>query len=251
MGHTTTDAVETHHPPRERTVSTATLARVAGLLYLLIFVTAGFGEGVVRATLVVPGDPAATAANVVASAGLFRLGVVADLVAFSADAVVAVLLYVLLRPANRPLALVAATLRLVAHPAIASLNTLNQFMALQILTRPEYQTAFDPAQRQALASLLLAAHEYGYLIAGIFFGLHLLALGALLVRSALFPSPLGVLVAIAGVGYLAESGTFLLVPAYEPVASALVVVTAVAGELTLALYLVVRGTRSPAPSGGA
>jgi hypothetical protein len=247
MRPTTTDAVEPHHPQHDRTVSPRTVARAAGLLYLLIFVTAGFGEGVVRATLVVPGDAAATAANVVAAEGLFRLGVVADLVAFAADAVVAVLLYVLLRPASRTLALVAAALRLVAHPAIASLNTLTQVMALQLLTRPEYQTAFDPAQLQALALLLLTAHGYGYLLAGIFFGLHLLALGSLLVRSDLFPSVLGVLVAVAGLGYLTESGTVLLVPAYEPVASTVVVVTAVLGELTLALYLVVRGTRSLSP----
>lgn len=214
------------------------------MLYVLIFVTAGFSEGFVRATLIVPGDATATAANIVASEGLFRLGVVSDLIAFSADALVAVLLYVLLRPVSRTLALVAAALRLVAHPAIASINMLNQFMALQLLTSSEYTTVFTPEQLNALALLLLTAHGYGYLIGGIFFGFHLIVLGYLLYRSELFSAILGGLIVLAAVGYLTESFTFLLVPAYEPIASTIVLVTAVIGEMVLALYLVVRGVRT-------
>jgi len=248
MATTTAESVESHRPRRVRTVSTRTIARVTGLLYVLIFVTAGFSEGFVRATLIVPGDATATAANILASEGLFRLGVVSDLIAFSADAVVAVLLYVLLRPVSRTLALVAAALRLVAHPAIASINTLNQFMALQLLTAPEYQSVFSPEQLHALALLLLTAHGYGYLIGGIFFGLHLFVLGYLLYRSELFPAILGVLVVLAGVGYLTESSVFFLVPTYEPIASTIVLVTAVVGEMVLALYLVVRGVRTQPPA---
>jgi hypothetical protein len=248
MATTTTDAVETHRPRPGRSVSTKTIARVTGLLYVLIFITAGFSEGVVRAAVIVPGDATATAANVVASEGLFRLGVVSDLVAFSADAVVAVLLYVLLRPVSSTLALVAAALRLVAHPAIASLNMLNQFMALQLLTDPVYTTAFTTEQLNALALLLLTAHGYGYLIGGLFFGVHLLVLGYLLYRSEMFPALLGGLVGLAAFGYLTESGTFLLVPAYEPIASTIVLVTAVVGEMTLALYLLVRGIKPQHPA---
>lgn len=218
-------------------------ARIAGLLYLVIIVTAGFSEGYVRATLLVPGDAAATAANVLASEGLFRLGIVSDLVAFSADAVVAVLLYVLLRPVNRTLALVAAALRLIAHPAIASINLLNQYAALLLLSEGEYLTAFEPAQRQALALFFLEAHGYGYLLAGVFFGLHLLVLGYLLHRSDRFPAALGVLVVVAAVGYLIESLTFFLLPGYEPIATSIVLLTAVVGEVSLALYLLVRGVR--------
>lgn len=244
MATTTAESVESQQPRRVRTVSTRTIARITGLLYVLIFVTAGFSEGFVRATLIVPGDATATAANIVASEGLFRLGVVSDLIAFSADAVVAVLLYVLLRPVSRTLALVAAALRLVAHPAIASINMLTQFMALQLLTGPEYQNVFSPEQLHALALLLLTAHGYGYLIGGIFFGFHLLVLGYLLYQSELFPAILGGLIVLAAVGYLTESFVFFLVPAFEPIASTVVLVTAVIGEMVLALYLVVRGVRT-------
>jgi hypothetical protein len=244
MATRTTDPVGATQPETTRTVSTKTIARVTGLLYVLIFVTAGFSEGFVRATLVVPGDASATAANILASEGLFRLGIVSDLIAFGTDAVVAVLLYVLLKPVSRTIALVAAALRLVAHPAIASLNMLNQFMALQVLSGPAYLSAFETEQLHALALLLLTAHGYGYLIGGVFFGLHLLVLGYLLYRSELFPAILGGLIVVAGIGYLTESFTFFLVPTYEPIASTLVVVTAVVGEMALALYLIVRGVRT-------
>lgn len=243
-----TDSVGATRTRETPPLSTKSIARLTGLLYLLIFVTAGFSEGFVRASLFVPGDATGTAANVVAAEGLFRLGIVTDLVAFSLDAVVAILLYVLLRPANRTVATLAASLRLIAHPAIASVNMLNQYMVLQVLSGEAYLSAFTPAQVDALVLLLLTAHRYGYLIAGVFFGLHLLALGYLLYKSSLFPALLGGLAGLAGVGYLTESFTFFLVPAYEPLASAIVVVTAVVGEIALALYLVVRGVRAERPA---
>jgi hypothetical protein len=248
MATTTAESVGVEQTPNKRTISTKTIARITGLLYLLIFVTAGFSEGFVRASLIVPGDATATAANIVAAEQLFRLGIASDLIAFSADAVVAVLLYVLLRPVSRTLALLAASLRLIAHPAIASINMLNQYMALQLLRGEGYLTVFSPEQIDALVLLFLTAHTYGYLIGGIFFGLHLIVLGYLLYRSSLFPAILGGLVALAAIGYLTESFTFFLVPAYEPVAATIVIVTAVVGEIALALYLVVKGVRTERPA---
>lgn len=248
MATTTTDPVGMHQSRSIRTVSTRTIARLTGVLYLLIFITAGFSEGYVRATLIVPGDATATAANIAASEGLFRLGFVSDLIAFSADAIVAVLLYVLLRPVSRTLALVAASLRLVAHPAIASINMLNHVMALQLVSGAEYLTVFEPEQLHALVLLFLTAHRVGYLIGGVFFGLHLIVLGYLLYRSDRFPAILGGLIVLAAFGYLTESFTFFLVPAYASIASTIVVVTAVIGEMALALYLVVKGVKSQPPA---
>ena len=247
MATKTTDTVGVPTTPSLRRPSIKTIARITGLLYILIFITAGFSEGFVRESMLVPGDAAATAANIAAAEGLFRLGIVTDLIAFSADAIVAVLLYVLLRPVSRTLAGMAAALRLIAHPAIASINMLNQYIALHLLSGAEYLAVFEPEQLHALVLLFMTAHSYGYLIAGIFFGLHLLVLGYLLYRSELFPAVLGGLIALAAIGYLTESFTFFLVPAYEPIASTVVLVTAVIGEMVLALYLVVKGVRTPAP----
>jgi hypothetical protein len=107
---------------------------------------------------------------------------------------------------------------------------------------------FDAEQLHALVLLFLNAHEYGYLIGGVFFGLHLFVLGYLLFKSELFPSILGVLVVFAAVGYLTESFTFFLLPEYESIASTVVILTAVVGEVSLMLYLLVKGVRMPKPT---
>ena len=227
------------------------LARITGVLYLLIILCAGFSEGAVRSVLVVPGDAAATAVNLAESEALFRLAFAADLVAFLSDLAVSVLLYVLLRPVDRTVALLAAGFRLLAHPAIAAVNLLNHFGALLLVGGAGSLASFEPGQRHALALLAMELHGYGYLIAGAFFGVHLALLAWLLVRSPLFPSVLGVLIAGAAVGYLGESFGMFLFPAHEALYTRLVTVTAVLGEVVLCLYLLLRGVRAgntPAPA---
>lgn len=227
--------------------SLRTHARIAGLLYLVIIVAAGFAEGFVRSTLVVPGDPGATASNILGAQTLFRLGLFADLVAFSADAAVAVLLYVILRSAGPTIALLAVAFRLVAHPAIASLNLLNHLGALLVLDGGGPLAGFEPAELERLALLAMDLHGYGYVIGGLFFGIHLALLGHLLHRSELFPSLLGILIAAAAVGYLFEAFAVFVVPSLEGLAGSLVVVTASVGEVSLCLYLLIRGVRPVAP----
>ena len=109
------------------------IARLSGLLYLIVIICAGFSQGYVRGTIVIPGDAAQTAQHILTQSGLFRLGLATDLIAFIADAVIAVLFYQLFKHVNQTLAMVAAALRLLAHPAIASLNLLNHFMAHEVL----------------------------------------------------------------------------------------------------------------------
>lgn len=227
-------------------------ARVAGFLYLVIFLCAGFSEGYVRSSLVVPGDATATAANITSSSWLFRVGFASDLIAFMSDAVVAVLLYTLLRPVSKTLSLLAAVFRLLAHPAIASINLLNHFVALLLISGAGYMSAFGVDQINALASLFLDAQHYGYLIAGAFFGVHCLLLGYLLFKSEYFPGILGILLGIAAVGYLAESFGNFLFPRHESIYAWIVAVPAVIGELSLCLWLLIKGVRIRQPvTGGA
>ncbi len=223
--------------------SRKTLARVAGVLYLIIIVCAGFGEGVVRSGLVVSGDPTATAQNIMASEGLFRLGFVCDLVAFMSDAVVAILLYVLLKPVSKILSLIAASFRLLAHPAIASINLLNMFMALLLVNGAGVLNAFDVDQLNALMLLSLNAHRVGYLIGGAFFGVHCVLLGVLLFKSDLFPGILGILLVLAAVGYLSESFGVFLFPAYEAILLWIVAIPAVIAEVSFCLWLLIKGVR--------
>lgn len=220
-------------------------ARIAGVLYLVIIVCAGFSEGYVRSSLIVSGDAEATVGNIIQYEGLFRLGLVSDLIAFMSDAVVAILFYLLLKPVNKPLSLVAASLRLLAHPAIGSMNLLNHYSALKVSTGGTVLMAFEAEQLQSLANLFMDFHSMGYLIAGAFFGLHCLLLGYLIYKSDLFPVYLGILLVIASIGYLTESFGTLLFPTYEELYMWMVAVSAGFAELTLCLWLLIKGERKP------
>lgn len=121
-------------------------ARLAGILYLVIIICAGFSEGYIRQSLIVPGDAGASAANIQESALLWRFGLAGDLIAFMCDVGVSILLYQLLKPVSHTLSLIAASFRLIAHPAIGSLNLLNHYLALNVLQHPGYREVFGPEQ---------------------------------------------------------------------------------------------------------
>lgn len=219
-------------------------ARTAGLLYLIVIVCAGFAEGYVRSGLIVPGDAAATAGSITASEWLYRVGFASDLVAFLCDAAIAVLLYVLLRPVSKTLSLLAASFRLLAHPAIASVNLLNHYAALLLAQEAPHAPGPGVEQMEALALVFTELHGAGYLIGGAFFGVHLLLLGYLVYHAGYLPRLLGVLLALAAAGYLVESFGSFLFPSYEAVYVWVVAVSAAVAELSLALWLAFKGIRS-------
>ena len=100
-------------------------ARLTGILYLLVILLAGFSQGYVRGTIVIPDDPQVTLTNIISSEVLFRLGLISDLLAFMIDAVISILLYQLLKSVNKTIAAIASVFRLLAHPAIGSLNLMD------------------------------------------------------------------------------------------------------------------------------
>lgn len=222
-----------HRSPR-------TLARLAGLLYLVIFVCGLFSELAVRATAVVPGDAAATAQNILANATLFRLGFVADLVMVTTDICVAVLFYVLLRPVSRTLALLAMALRLMMDTVLA-VNLLNHLDAVLMLDADGPLAAIDPGQRDALVLMSLESHQFGYLIALVFFGLHVAVLGWLFARSTFLPRALGVLLGLAAIGYLADSFMFFLIPGYDGAFSPVALAPVIIAEASVIAWLLIKG----------
>jgi Domain of unknown function (DUF4386) len=215
-------------------------AKVAGLIWLVVAIMAPFAEFFVRQRLIVPGNVAATAENIVASQSLFRAGFASDLVVFVIEVALAAVLYVLFRPVSRTLALVMSFARL-AMVTILGLNLLNMFTALQLLTSPEYTAAFEKGQLQALAFVFLNAQSSGYALGMVFFGLHLAVLGYLVYRSGFLPRLLGILMVVSAFGYLANSFTGFLVPQYAERLAVVVVVTALIGELPLTLWLLIKG----------
>ncbi|MEQ8706842.1 MAG: DUF4386 domain-containing protein [Phaeodactylibacter sp.] len=219
------------------------LARITGLLYLIVIICAGFSQGYVRGSVMVPGDAAGTALNILEEGSLFRLGLAADLIAFTADAVIAVLFYQLFRPVSPTLSMVAAALRLLAHPAIASLNLLNHYMAQHVLESKDWALSHSPEQLYDWSLLFMDAHRAGYLIAGALFGLHCLLLGILIYRSDLIPKAFGVLMSLAGITYLMETFGVFLFPGNDAWLALLVGGAAALGEVSLMVYLLVRGVR--------
>jgi len=230
----------TDMPDRAIGQSPQVYAKVAGLIWVIIAIMAAFAEFFVRQSLIVPGDAAATAENIVASQSLFRAGFASDLVVFVIDVVLAAVLYVLFRPVSQILALVMSLARL-AMAAILGLNMLNMLTALQLLTGAEYAAAFEKGQLQALALVFLNAQSSGYAIGMVFFGLHLATLGYLVYRSGFLPRILGIMMVVSALGYLADSFTGFLVPQYAGTLAVVVVVTAIIGELPLALWLLIKG----------
>jgi hypothetical protein len=211
-------------------------ARMAGWLYLAIAVLSAFGLVYVPSLLVVPGDAAATAYNIVASESLFRLGFMSNLLAFTVNIFVAVLLYKLLEPVNKTMASLMVILILVGI-GIAMLNELNQFAALLLLGGADSLAAFTTDQLQALASLFLDMYEHGFVLAHIFFGLWLFPMGYLVFKSGFLPKVIGVLLVIAGVGYLVDFTLFFLFPAITVTVSEFTFV----GEVALLLWLLIKG----------
>ena len=192
-------------------ISQRKVAMIAGIGLLIIALLTPFAQFGVLQALVVPADATATVNNIITSEGLFRSGIAAFLIVIVMDVVVAWALYVLLRPVNYTLALLVGWLRL-AYAAIFGYALVNLLDVAQLVGSAE-QSALQGEQLQAQVMSSIASFDNGWVgIALAIFGLHLLGDGALLFRSAHFPRFLGLLVAIAGGGYLADSFTRILVP---------------------------------------
>jgi Domain of unknown function (DUF4386) len=227
---------------RERTMtSIKNTVRLAGFLILLIAILSPFSILYLPSTLIVPGDAATTASNVMASEGLFRLGIVVDSVVVLLEIVVIAILYVLLRPVNRTLALVAALARL-AMTIVMAVNVFNSLGVLLLLGDSEYLTVFEPDQLHTLVLLVLNLHESGVYVWQVFFGLHWVAVGYLVFKSDYFPRILGILLMVTCLGYLMDSFG-ILYPSSGPLSTVASVVLAVGviGELSFTLWLLIKG----------
>lgn len=220
------------------------LARIAGLLYLIVAVFAAFAF-YSRAAVFAPGDAATTANNVVADAGLVRLGIAADLIQATAFLLLALVLYELLRHVNQSAARAMVTFVAVAV-AVMCLNMVHQFAALVIATEPSYVDGLGVGPADALVLLMLDVHGSGFLFAQIFFGLWLLPLGILVYTSGMFPRWLGVLLIIGCAGYLVDTFARLIAPDQGAMLSPYLVAAPTLAEITMVLWLLMRGV-PPAP----
>ena len=220
-------------------------ARVAGVLYAVLVVIGVFGLLYIPSVFIVRGDAAATAKNIVASELLYRVGVTADLAGNILFIFVVLALYQLLKDVNRRHATLMMVLALVSVP-LALVNTVLMAAPLVILSGADFLAPFDQSQLEALAYAFLRLRTQGIIVASAFWGLWLVPFGLLVYRSGFIPRIFGVLLWIAGFGYVVECLISLLAPSTTGVSSVLRVLEA--GELGIVLWLLIKGAREqPSP----
>jgi hypothetical protein len=209
-------------------------ARMGGACWLMCFLTSIFPL-VVSGKLVVPGDAATTASNLLANEGLFLSGTALLLVSTAFYVGATLFVYEVLRPVNRSLSLLAAFFSLVGC-AVGAVSCLFDFAPFVLLKGASYLSVFTLAQLQALALMFLKLRGEANNIGLVFFGLHCLGVGYLIFRSTFMPRIIGVLMMFAGVGWL----TFLSPPLANSLAPFNMMPGGI-GELSLTLWLLVKG----------
>jgi hypothetical protein len=209
-------------------------ARIAGVFYLLTFLTGGLGL-FVGGRLVVPGDAAATATNILAHEPWLRLDFAADVLVVAWYIAVTALFYGLFKPVSRTLSLLAASFSLVGCAIQASASVF-ELAPLVVLGGGQYLSAFRLEQLQALALMSFKVQAQAYNMGLVFFGFYCLLIGYLIFRSTFLPRTLGALMAFAGLGWL----TFL----WPPLAGSLypyILAPGIVGEGALTLWLLAIG----------
>lgn len=224
------------------TVETSPLvyARIGGVLYLITIVLGAAGQVFVRGRIVVPGDAIATAANLASMGSLWRWGVAAELVVGICTIALTLTLYVLLRPVNRDLALLATFFSLVAS-AVETAYALQLVAALLPLGNAAYLKAFTPEQLDAMATLAIRTHANGFGIALLIFGCFFPVAGYLLFKSGYFPKAIGILYLIPGLSYLTSSFALIVAPTFAERFYFVMAGPALIGEAALCLWLLVKG----------
>ncbi len=206
-------------------------ARIGGVLYLILILVGMFAEIFVRAKLIVPGDAIDTANHIMSSQLLWRFGIAADLIMHVLDIPIMLIIYILLRPVNKNLALLALLFNLI-QTAVLVANKLNLIAAL-------FQSQSAELHAQMYISLKL--HDIGFGMGLIFFGFTCLVNGYLIFRSGYLPRIIGIMIQIAGLCYLTNSFLLLLAPKFAEIIFPSILVPAFIGELSFCLWLIVKG----------
>jgi hypothetical protein len=215
-------------------------ARIGGVLYLLIIIIGALEEAVVRGRIVVPGNAVATAANLRELEWLWRLGFTGEVVLLVSAVFLALILYRLLRPVHRDLALLAVLFNLmtIAIEAVAAVSLTSALTPLHGAA-----SGFTTEQLARLADLGYRGHTAGFSIALVFFGIECIILGYLIRRSRYMPSWVGTLMQVGGICYVINSFAWLLSPALSTILFPAILLPSLIGELSLSIWLLTKGVR--------
>lgn len=223
------------------------LARIAGILYLLVGIFGGFAQGFVYPKMYIAGDATTTTTNLIENSGLVRTGIVADLFQATVWVFVAMTLYQLLKHVNKSVAGAMVILAAIGS-SITCLNTVFEFEALRVATGAVNLSTFDTLGSSALALLLTDAHHYGLFIAQIFFGLWLVPLGYLAYKSGWFPRALGIALVVTSVSYLLDLLAAFLFPEVSVQIHAFLSIAPTIAEPWMVGYLLLIGVKTMKPA---
>jgi hypothetical protein len=221
--------------------STKKAARIAGALYLVNGVTGFFGIIYVPSKLIISGNVAATANNILASETLFRLGIASELICAVEFIFLLWVLYRLLAGVSKTHASLMVFWGLAFVPFMC-VNVLNEIAALMLLRGEDFLSVLGQPQREGLAMLFLELHRYGYIV-GWIFGPWLFFFGVLVFKSGFLPRTLGVMLIAACFGYLADSLTPLLLPSYSHVVDRFASIPLTLSEPAIILWLLIVGAK--------
>ena len=223
--------------------STKKQARAAGLLYLVIGITAPIGLEYVPSKLIVHGNATATADHLRASESLLRIGIASELFHQVICVFLVLALYRLFKAVNEAHARQLVILGALVSVPIMFLNVINEIAALILVSGADFLSVFEKRQLDALAYLFIRLHGQGISVASIFWGLWLFPFGMLVIRSGFIPRILGVLLMIAGAAYLASAFASLLLPRYgHPVGEVAGVLEI--GEVPIIFWLLIWGAKA-------
>ena len=215
-------------------------ARIGGALYLMIIVLGAFAEGFVTNKLIAPGDAATSAHNIMVAPGLWQFSVAGDLLVVLCAVPLLWIEYLLLRPVNRQLVLLAVLFNVVSL-AVEAISKLFLLVVMPTLGSPGYSKAFAPQQLEVLANLALRSHDIAFNIALIFFGFTCLVNGYLIFKSGYLPKLIGVLMQIAGFSYLMACFAALFAPALADLITPAILLPPLIGESSFCLWLLIKG----------
>src|SRR3954469_7157042 len=211
--------------------------RAAGVLFLISFVAGSFGEFYVPSKLIVAGNAAATVSNILNHEMLFRLGFAGYLLEALCDVALALVLYVLLKPVHRNLALLSAFFGLVST-ALFAVCELFFFCAPFLLRNPAFAQSFTSAQLDALCYFFVRVYALGAGLFMVFYGSASPLRGYLIYRSGYLPRFIGVLSALVGVGFVVKNFTLVLAPTYS---SDLLLIPAPLAVLVMTVWFLTKG----------
>lgn len=221
-------------------MTTKKTARLAGLSYLFIIIFGIFSHLIIRSNIIVPNDAAQTAANILDQEFLFRMSIVSDLLMVLSYFVLGLLLYFLFKPFHEKMATFLILLNVIGASMMA-LNMVNQSVALYMLQGSSYLDVFDLSQRQAASLFFMNLHGIGYNMATISYGVWLIPMGYLGLKSNYIPKVISYLLVIGGITYVISFFGSILGASIPSD----ITIPADLGEFSLCLWLLIRSVKKP------